>query len=207
MVSYQGLSNIYDLAMTFEKKGIDCCFVECGTYRGGCGAIMAWVSHRFKSKRKIWFIDSFNGLPEPSKEDGQKAEKAVGEESMQGRLISIGSCAASRNDVIRLLSSLKLYADNIIIKAGWFQDILPELKNEIGPIAILRLDCDWYASTKCCLENLYQNVIPGGYIIIDDYGFWDGCKMAVDEFLIANKMSALLLKQVDADIRFFQKPY
>ena len=63
---------------------------------------------------------------------------------------------------------------------GWFQDTVP--KNNHGPIAILRLDGDLYASTKICLEHLYKKVVPGGFIIIDDYGL-AGCKKAVDEFM------------------------
>jgi len=207
MVSYAGLSNIYELAMLAEKNKLEGCFVECGTWRGGCAAIMAWAAHRFRSKRKVWFFDSFSGLPEPTEEDGEMARKIFGDERMQGKLITTGACVASRNDIIHLLSSLKLYADNIIIKEGWFQEILPKFKDEIGPIAILRLDGDWYASTKCCLDNLYQNVVLGGYIVIDDYGYWKGCKRAIDEFLMEKKMSTSLLKQIDLGCYYFQKPH
>ena len=65
---------------------------------------------------------------------------------------------------------------------GWVQDTLPKNKDKMGEISFLRIDVDWYESTKCCLENLYGNVIRGGYILIDDY-YLPGCKRAVDEFL------------------------
>lgn len=206
MVSYRGLSNIYELARLVENNKIEGCFVECGVWRGGCAAIMAKVVHSFRSKRKVWLFDSFKGLPEPTDKDGEMARSAVGDEKIQGKLIDINICKASRQDVIHLLSSLKLYTNNIIIEEGWFQDTLPKFKDKIGPIVILRLDCDWYESTKCCLENLYQNVISGGYIIVDDYGYWEGCKRATDEFLRKQKINIALLKQVDESCYFFQKP-
>ena len=62
----------------------------------------------------------------------------------------------------------------------------------IGDIAILRLDGDWYASTKICLEYLFHKVVPGGFVIIDDYGTYDGCKRAVDEYLSSNRLSLFL---------------
>ena len=65
---------------------------------------------------------------------------------------------------------------------GWFQDTLPKYKDKIGEISFLRIDADWYESIKCCLENLYDNVITGGYIFIDDYHL-AGCNKAVEEFL------------------------
>lgn len=74
-----------------------------------------------------------------------------------------------------------------IIK-GWFSETLPRFKPD-EPIAILRLDGDWYKSTMECLENLYQYVAPGGIIIIDDYYVWDGCTKAVHNFLSKNQIT------------------
>ncbi len=205
MVSYRGLSNIYELAMSAERNKLEGCFVECGVWRGGCAAVMAWVARRFASNRKIWLFDSFKGLPEPTENDGRMAKEASGNRT-QGRLKSTNICVASRRDMLRLFSSLKLLSDNIMIEGGWFQDTLPRFKDKIGHITILRIDCDWYESTKCCLENLYENVVSGGYIIIDDYGYWQGCKKATDEFLAKARIDSSLLKRVDGGCYYFQKP-
>jgi hypothetical protein len=207
IISYKGLSNIYALCSLAEKDKIEGCFVECGAYRGGCGAVMAQVVRKFKSKRKIWLFDSFKGNPEPTQNDGYRAIADAGNRS-SGELECVNICMATPKEVVRLFYSLKLFSDNIIIKEGWFQDSLPKFKNEIGKIAILRLDCDWYESTKCCLENLFQNVTPGGFVIIDDYGFWEGCKKATDEFLVKANISPARLKRVDMNgCHYFQKPY
>lgn len=99
----------------------------------------------------------------------------------------------------------KYIKENIVISKGWFQDTLPKDKEKIGKIALLRLDGDWYESTKCCLENLYDNVIIGGYIVLDDYGYWEGAKKALDEFFIKRKISPELIK-IDYTGVYFKKP-
>ena len=68
----------------------------------------------------------------------------------------------------------------VVIKKGWFQNTHPEVKESIGKISIFRLDGDWYDSTKYCLDGLFNNVVPGGYIILDDYGAWESCRKATD---------------------------
>jgi len=93
----------------------------------------------------------------------------------------------------------------VFMVAGWFQDTLPEYKNKIGEISFLRIDGDWYESTKCCLENLYDNVVTGGYIFIDDYGSVIGCKKATDEFLENRKLNVELMLD-DRGGCYFVKP-
>jgi hypothetical protein len=78
------------------------------------------------------------------------------------------------------------------------------MRDEVGPIGVLRLDGDWYESTKCCLDQLFDQVVPGGYIIIDDYGHWEGCRHAVDEFLAHRNLDVELVT-VDYTGRYFRK--
>ena len=66
---------------------------------------------------------------------------------------------------------------------GWFEDTLQNYKDLIGPIAILRIDGDWYSSVRCCLDNLYDSVVQNGFIILDDYYAYDGCAVATHAFL------------------------
>ncbi|MFH2028062.1 MAG: TylF/MycF/NovP-related O-methyltransferase, partial [Nanoarchaeota archaeon] len=65
---------------------------------------------------------------------------------------------------------------------GWFNKTLPEYKNKIGKVALLKLDADWYESVKCCLDNLWDNIVEGGYIYIDDYHL-SGCQKAISEHI------------------------
>lgn len=205
MVSYDGLSNVYNLSKKVERDKLKGAFVECGVWKGGCAAIMGFVAEKEKSGRKTWLFDSFEGLPEPSAEDGEKA-KDYASGRMSGKLSTIEKCVGPLEDVKRIFFDiLKINPINIIIEAGWFQDTLLKAKNRIGSIAILRLDGDWYESTKCCLDELYDIVIPGGYVIIDDYVYWEGSKKAVDEFMAKNNIKADLVK-IDFTAVYFQKP-
>lgn len=78
--------------------------------------------------------------------------------------------------------------------------------DSIKKISILRLDGDWYSSTKVCLEHLYPLVSIGGVVIIDDYDAYDGCKKAVDEYLLSIGVSPFLIK-VDDECVFFIKAW
>ena len=73
--------------------------------------------------------------------------------------------------------------DRIEFVKGWFENTVPVTRKQIQQIAVLRIDGDWYESTKCCLENLYDKVSSGGYVIVDDYQSCYGCRRAVDEFI------------------------
>jgi hypothetical protein len=87
---------------------------------------------------------------------------------------------------------------------GWFQETLPREAHKTGEIAILRLDGDWYASTSICLDYLYHQVVSGGFVIIDDYGCYEGCKKAVDEFMELQGIQ-LYLNRIDNEGRYWIK--
>lgn len=203
-VTYKGLLNVYDLSNEMENHKIEGSFVECGVWRGGCIAVMAFVAHRARSDRKIWLLDSFEGMPEASIEDGPEGWE-LSKNRSGGNLVCVGTNVAAIEEVDELLfKTLLLDRNNIIFEKGWFQDTLPKVKNRIGPIAILRLDGDWYESTKVCLANLYDKVVSGGYVIIDDYGHFPGCRRAVAEFLTSRNID-VRLNEVDYTVRYFQK--
>lgn len=205
MVGYKRLSNVYEIAKIIEEKKTKGAFVECGVWKGGCIAAMAFIAQKAGSDRKIWLFDSFEGLPEPTADDG-KVAKDYAQNRAGGKLETINKCVGPLEDVKEVFFNiLKINQNNVVIKKGWFQDTLPKEKNYIGTISVLRLDGDWYESTKVCLDNLYNNVIIGGYIILDDYGHWEGAKKALDEFFIEKKISPELIK-IDYTGVYFQKP-
>jgi hypothetical protein len=205
MVTYKKLSNIYDLSKLVEKEKMEGAFVECGVWKGGCAAVAAFNAKEAKSNRKIWLFDSFEGLPEPTKEDGIVA-KEYSDNKAEGKLKAIDRCVGPIEDVKKIFFDvLKINPEDVVIKKGWFQNTLPVEKNKIGPIAILRLDGDWYESTKCCLDNLYDNVVSGGYVVEDDYGHWEGSRKAIDEFLKRKGLSPIIVKIDYAGI-YFKKP-
>ncbi len=186
MTSREGLLWTNKIALQVIDNNIPGSFVECGVARGGCSALMALVARQENKHRKTWLFDSYEGLPPQSELDGE--QKAIRHKDRKANDLAEGYCYGSYEDVSRLIyNKLQLSFDDVTLVKGWFQDALPEWKSKIGQIAVLRLDGDWYESTKCCLENLYDSVAVGGYVIIDDYSL-PGCKLAVDEYTATRKL-------------------
>ena len=180
MVGREGLIKTYDIASKIETENIKGSFVECGVARGGCSALMALTA---RNNRHIWLFDSFEGMGEPSSEDEHTDPMRYIPSNRASDIVLSGYCLGTFNEVRELLfNKLELNPANIRMVKGWFEDTLPEYKLVVGPISLLRIDCDWYEPTKCCLDNLYDNVEPGGFIIIDDYRSYPGSKKATDEY-------------------------
>lgn len=194
MLSYPRLSKLYEAACQLHKERIDGSFVECGVWNGGSAGIVAAAQN--DNSRHSWLFDSWEGLPEPSEYDISYA----GEPGTKGDLLG------SEDKVRELLfQKLKLSQETTHLIKGWFNDTLPVHKKHIGDIALLHLDCDWYKSVKFCLNELYDSVIQGGFIFIDDYGHWSGCKKAVDEFVTERNLKIDLI-EIDYTGVYFQKP-
>jgi len=130
---------------------------------------MALALRHAKTQRTIHLFDSFEGLPEPGKLDGAAAI-AYSEGRSSGQLSSIHKCEASLSEVRSLLLDRLGFSDKQIhFHVGWFQKSVPADAKDLGQIAVLRLDGDWYDSTLVCLEHLYPLLSPGGLLILDDY--------------------------------------
>ena len=178
----RALENAFDLTLEADKKKVSGALVECGVAEGGTAAMMA-LSNRSIGlmSREKWFFDSFEGLPEPTKNDyvGDRTGHFI-------RPLPKGSCLGKIEQVSELFfDQLGFSPDDVHLVKGWFQDTLPVHRHSIGPICILRLDGDWYESTKVPLENLFDQVSPGGFVIVDDYSTCFGSRRAVDEFRLS----------------------
>lgn len=191
--------------MVFEK-GIPGDFVECGVWKGGSAGLMALAQRTFDNdgSRKIHLFDSFEGLPQPGIEDGDRAAEYSGGVN-NGELISVHQCEAGLDEVRAfLLGKLRVPEERLVFHKGWFQNTIPNLGPDPAKIALLRLDGDWYESTKVCLDHLYDRVPAGGVIILDDYFCWEGCKKAADEFRVARGINDEII-QIDIDAGYWVK--
>ena len=93
--------------------------------------------------------------------------------------------------------------ENVKIIAGWFDSTLSE--TDINTIAVLHIDADWYDSVKVALEKLYEKVVPDGFIVVDDYWLWQGCREAVKDYIKEHKIEGIVMKKVECAV-YFQKP-
>jgi len=189
MVGRSGMYVTYDSIVKIEKEKIAGAIVECGVARGGSSAMMALTSEYYNGNRHCWLFDTFEGLPPPSDKD-HHVEPIYNSDDKHASRVSEGYCLGTVGEVEELLFSvLKLLKEKFTLVKGLFQDTLHEKKNEIGDIAVLRLDGDWYDSTLCCLENLWDSVSPKGVVIMDDYVSVPSCKEATHDFLDSRKIS------------------
>jgi O-methyltransferase len=210
MVTYERLVTLYQQAVFCETNNVRGSFVECGTWKGGSVGLMALANLKYGSARRhLHLFDSFEGPPEPDETvDGEQAIREAREVGggTGGKLValsvSVGPLEANKDLLERVIGYDASY---LHYHKGWFQDTLPAEAAEVGEIAILRLDGDWYASTKICLESLYDQVVSGGFVIIDDYGAYDGCRKAVDEFMSQQPVKAFL-SHLDYSGRYWIKP-
>lgn len=204
LVSYDRLRNVRALAGRCVELGIEGAFVECGVWRGGVAALMALVAHRERKGRVTHLFDSFQGLPSPTREDGEPGLPYATRE-LSGPLEPVDLYVASAADVRQFLfDRLRLDAGLVRLHEGWFQHTLPEAAATIPKIALLRIDADWYDSVRVCLEHLYNAVVPGGFVILDDYGGYPGCRLASDEFREKRGIEAELVA-IDEYGVWFQK--
>jgi O-methyltransferase len=188
------------------KADIAGAFVECGVWRGGSTMAAAkTLVDLGAADRELYLFDTFEGMTKPTDVDldvqGLKAAEEfertkTGEDSstwVQVPLAEVKANVAKTGYDSSLVHYVK----------GKVEDTLPD--NAPDKIAFLRLDTDWYQSTKHEMETLWPRLVPGGVLIVDDYGHWKGSRQAVDEY-IAEKDLAILLNRIDYTGRLAIKP-
>jgi len=182
-----------------DTKALDGCVVECGVWKGGmtCGTARFALDNNIN--RVFYAFDSYEGFPEPTEKDiiAYTGEKAL--DLNEWGMKKDGN--APLDNLYECITTLNIGNDVIIPVKGWFKDTVINFDNKI---CILRLDGDWYESTKVCLENLYDKVVTGGVIILDDYGYWKGCKEATDDFLAKHNINVVLNKTDFSEVWFIK---
>jgi len=219
MLPYEQLVSLYEEVAYCEKNKIPGAFVECGVWKAGASGLMALANKHFSSQpRNIFLFDAFDDICEPDSTHDDKnlvAEikkiTASDKEEYKGELKPLtgvydqwgghGTLQEAKN---LLEEKIKYPADHLFYIKGWFQNTVPEWKTKINEIAILRLDGDWYESTKVCMDALYSKLVKGGVCIIDDYGYNTGCSKAVHEYL--DKINEHPLMSKIGDLRYWIKP-
>jgi hypothetical protein len=179
MVTRRGfVTNLLVAAGQAKVRG---CIVECGVWRGG---MMAGMAEVLGPERHYVLCDSFEGLPKAEAIDGPRALAWQANPEGSTYYDNCRAEASFAEQAMRMAS----VPDYELVR-GWFDQTLPSLVLP-EPIAILRIDADWYQSVRSCLVNLVPKLAPGGIVIMDDYFTWDGCAKAVHEFLAETQSTA-----------------
>jgi hypothetical protein len=174
--------------------------VECGVWRGGSAMAIALTLKRLGDFRDLYLFDTFQGMTAPTaadtRHDGETAEHLLVTEREHNIAFSDFE-TTSRN-----MARTGYPSDRVHFVPGAVEQTIPGHAPE--QIALLRLDTDWYESTKHELEHLEPRLAAKGVLIIDDYGHWQGARKAVDEYYDAHRPRPLL-QRVDYSARMFVK--
>jgi hypothetical protein len=173
MVGLKRLQNLRDCIETIIADGVEGDLVETGVWRGGASIFMrACLVANGGAARQVYLCDSYEGLPPPDLENYPQDSKLA--------LHEFDYLAVSKEQVQGNFRKYDLLDDNVHFVKGWFKDTMPTLPVE--KIALLRLDGDMYESTIQVLEGIYDKVVPGGFIVVDDYLSFPECKQACEDF-------------------------
>ena len=200
MVGFERLHTLYTNAKRICYSSLYGNFVECGVAAGGTSGLLSAVllRHDASCSRRLFSFDTFAGMPKPTDKDTHRGISAQDTGWVEG------TCAAPLESLTALLSSLE--TEHLVQPVlGFFSDTLPMTKDSIGPIAFLHMDGDWYESTKDILINLYDQLVPGAYVQVDDYGHWEGCKDAIHDFF-TERVIEVQLHPIDYSGVYFHKP-
>jgi O-methyltransferase len=169
MARHDQIAVMTDLARRTNAENIPGDMVECGVWNGGSAAILAYFAKQSNFNRTTWLFDSFEGLPDPTVEDGPEAKE-------------ISKFVSAMENAEKALSLVNADMSKIRMVKGWFKDTLPTV--EIPQIAMLNMDSDFYESEKLVIEKFYDSMVPGGFIYMDDFyaPHLPGCHKAIAEF-------------------------
>jgi O-methyltransferase len=185
MTSIERMYALYTATRHAIDRPVPGDFVECGVWRGGSVMLMALTLLRYGvTDRVLWLYDTFDGMTAPSVEDVQELSGRPANEILAERQKSLSDPfwgVAPRTVVERNLRQTGYPPHHLRFIEGDVRTTLPPAQPD--EIALLRLDTDWYASTRHELEYLYPRLARGGVLIVDDYGYWRGARKATDEYL------------------------
>ena len=196
---------IEDAIEYLERQKIEGDIVECGVWRGGSSMMIAKSLMRHGNQsRNLYLYDTYEGMSEPTVHDvslhGAAATKKYDSTIKDNHS---NWCYASIEDVAANMRSTGYLESKVYLVKGKVEDTIP--KTIPNTIALLRLDTDWYESTKHEMEQLYPRLVSGGVLIIDDYGHWQGARKAIDEYFDPRGGRPFLYR-VDYSCRIFVKP-
>jgi hypothetical protein len=165
------------------RQGVDGCFVECGVWRGGSSmAVALALIQEDQTERNLYLYDTFEGMTPPTCAD-RTTDGASAQEHLDRDVNRTGYwCVAGIDDVRRNMASTGYPEERVQFVKGPVEATIPQ-HAPTEAIALLRLDTDWYESTRHELVHLFPLLCEGGVLIIDDYGHWMGARKAVDEYL------------------------
>ncbi len=211
MTGVQRLQAVIDAVRYCVARELPGAFAECGVWRGGSVlAMLLTLQELGRDDRDVHLYDTFEGMTAPTEHDVSPHEPPALETFRRAEAASerawpelFDPATFDEGTVRATLAATGYPAQRLHLVRGPVEDTLPGAAPD--RLALLRLDTDWYDSTRHELEHLYPRLVPGGVLIVDDYGHWEGARRAVDEYFAA-AAPAPLLQRIDYTGRMAVKP-
>jgi hypothetical protein len=198
MTGPERLTAVVDAVRYVVTRDVPGAFAECGVWRGGSVlAMLLALRDLGVVDRDVHLYDTFEGMTEPGELDTSPHEPPARETWSSGGSAWGGAFAPGVYGEAQVRATLEATGyppERLHIAKGPVEETLPE--HAPGTLALLRLDTDWYASTRHELEHLYPRLSDGGVLIVDDFGHWDGARRAVEEYF-SGQAAPLLLNRID----------
>lgn len=196
MTSLERMYALYKSTEYIVKANVPGAIVECGVWKGGSAMLVAKTLLNLGCRdKKIYLYDTYEGMTEPSELDvsssGERAEDTF-DKKKNGE--TSDWCYSPLDEVKKNLLSTGYPSENIIFVKGKVQDTIPGTVPD--QISLLRLDTDWFDSTYHEMKHLFPILQKNGALVLDDYGFWEGARRAVDQYL-SETNNIILLTRID----------
>lgn len=203
MTSDERICALVEAVRYVITRDISGAFVECGVWRGGSVLTIILTLQALNiSNRDIYLYDTFEGMPQPTDKDTSQfagAAKDIWETNVAEGRAPFGDAFSEEyfnfDDVKATILGSGYPPQHIHFVKGKVETTIPDIAPD--KIALLRLDTDWYESTRHELVHLYNRIPSAGVLLIDDYGHWNGCRQAVDEFFARDDIAPVLLNRID----------
>ena len=206
ITSVARLKSVIDSVRYCVLRDLSGAFAECGVWRGGAVLTMLLTLQELgRGDRDVYLYDTFEGMTEPTEHDVSRYDAPARETWERARREGerpwgafFGPEVFDERAVRELLLSTDYSEERLHFVRGPVERTLPGLAPP--ELALLRLDTDWYESTRHELEHLYPRLCTGGVLIVDDYGHWEGARRAVDEYF-SGAAAPILLNRIDYTAR------
>lgn len=197
MTSPERVFGLIEAVKYISKHKIEGDIAECGVWKGGSMlAVAKTLLYMNDNNRKLFLYDTFSGMSTPTEADKTPDDKNAADLLKKSDVKTSEIWAYSGLDEVKATMTQSGYKKELIhYVEGKVEDTIPGVLP--GKIALLRLDTDWYESTRHELIHLFPLLVSGGVLIIDDYGFWKGARKAVDEYFSQNNIRILLTRMDD----------
>jgi asparagine synthase (glutamine-hydrolysing) len=171
-----------------ERAHIGGDFVEFGVALGGSAIVLATL---MGSSRRFHGFDVFGMIPPPTSEKDDEESRKRYEVIQSGRARGVGRepYYGYRNDLLEAVTkhladySVRVDQERVSLHKGLFEHTWPAVSGSVRQIGVAHIDCDWYDPVRYCLDAVAEKLAPGGAVILDDYNFYRGCRVATNEFL------------------------